>query len=85
MKVSYGKDGIVALTSAKACSPIGFWRKGSAIYEVNLFPIEDGRAVYGAGFRSRTYAMVRGTTIREERRKDATAKIEAILEQSIAV
>ena len=85
MKISYGKNGIVALKSAKTFCPIGFWRNYSGVmYEVTLFPIKDGRAVYGAGQDNRAYASFRGTTIREERRKDVTAKIEDVLAASYA-
>ena len=84
MKVSYGKDGVVALTSPKSYVPIGFWRKGTAMYEVNLMPIKDGEPDYSRGYCTRANAVFFGTTIYEERRKDATAEIEKILQKSVA-
>ena len=83
MKVSYGKDGIVALKSAKTYAPIGFWSNFSgSMYKVTLFPIENGWPAYGTGQNNIAYAREHGTVITEGLRKDATSKIEAVLASS---
>jgi hypothetical protein len=63
MTPSFGRDGIIAMTSSKTYKPVGFLRKVGAEYVAYLFRIENGFAQYGPQ-----------TTLSSKKRKDIADK-----------
>jgi hypothetical protein len=78
MTPSFGRDGIIAMTSSKTYKPVGFLRKVGAEYVAYLFRIENGFAQYGPQTNTIDYARATGTTLSSKKRKDIADKVSEI-------
>ena len=74
-KVSFGRDGIIAMTSSKSYTPVGFIRKVGAEYVGYIFKIENGFAQYGSKTNNINYAMATGVMLSSTKRKDIADKV----------
>jgi hypothetical protein len=78
MTPSFGRDGIIAMTSSKSYLPIGFFQKVGAEYVAHIFRIENGFAQYGSKTNNINYARATGTTLSSKKRKDIADKVSEI-------
>lgn len=77
-KVSFGRDGIIAVTSGKSYNPVGFIRKAGAEYVGYIFKIENGFADYSNRTNNIHHAIATGTTVSSKKRKDLADKVSEI-------
>ena len=80
--VSFGRDGIIAMTNGKSYTPVGFIRKVGAEYVGYIFKIENGFADYSNKTNNINHAIVTGTTISSKKRKDIAEKTAEIYAKS---
>ena len=78
MKVSFGRDGIIAMTSSKTYAPVGFIRKVGADYTATIFKIENGWAQYSCATNNMEYAAATGTVITSKKRADIAEQVAEI-------
>lgn len=83
-KVSFGRDGIIAMTSDKSHLPVGFIRKVGSEYFGYVFKIENGFADYSNKTNNMHHAMATGTTISSKKRKDIADKVAELYAASFA-
>ena len=76
--VSFGRDGIIAMTNSKSYTPVGFIRKVGAEYVGHIFKIEDGFAGYSSKTNNINHAIATGTTVSSKKRKDIASKVAEI-------
>jgi hypothetical protein len=83
MTPSFGRDGIIAMTSSKTYKPVGFLRKVGAEYVAYIFKIENGFAQYGSGTNNIHHARATGTTFSSKKRKDIADKVAELYANSL--
>ena len=81
-KVTFSRNGIIAIESAKSYKPVGFFRKDGKYYQADIFKIVDGCAEYNSGSNNRTHAMIAGTSLLELTRKEISKKVASLYEAS---
>tara|TARA_R110001632_G_scaffold127778_3_gene241698 strand:- start:787 stop:1047 length:261 start_codon:yes stop_codon:yes gene_type:complete len=77
-KVSFGRDGIISMSSSKSYIPVGFIRKVGAEYVGHIFKIENGFADYSNRTNNIHHAIATGTTVCSKKRKDIADKVSKI-------
>jgi hypothetical protein len=80
--VSFGRDGIIAMTNSKSHTPVGFIRKVGTEYFGYIFKIENGFAQYDSKTNNINYAMATGVTLSSTKRKDIADKVSEIYASS---
>ena len=83
MTPSFGRDGILAMTSSKSYQPVGFLRKFGAEYVAYIFKIENGFAQYGTKTNNIHHARATGTTFSSKKRKDIADKVAELYADSL--
>ena len=81
-KVSFGRDGIIAITSSKSYKPVGFIHKCGSDYVAYMFKIENGFAKYGTGTNNIDHAIATGTVISSKKRKNIADIVAALYADS---
>ena len=76
--VSFGRDGIIAMTSSKSYAPVGFIRKDGSEFVGYIFSIKDGFAEYSNRTNNIHHAMATGTIVSSKSRKDIASKVAEI-------
>jgi hypothetical protein len=77
-KVSFGRDGIIAMRNSKSYMPVGFIRKDGSEFVGYIFSIKAGFAEYSNRTNNIYHAMATGTIVSSESRKDIANKVAEI-------